>query len=157
MDITYYHRPSLLTTPERQASHKRICAPLNQLQPKYTSSVIDADQEFPTADSQTAFIEQIKLRDFAVRRHVKLRQEFGSRKHSFCWLPTQFILVHDSDTLVEVFPCRMGDDRFEPLHFLERTIAGEPWTNHSSNGMQGTKHKLIIDAIKTNPAVLESE
>src|SRR5438552_138363 len=155
MDIMYYHRRSLLTTPELHATHRRICELLNQLQEKSTTSVIDADKQFATYESQTTFLEQTKLRDFATRRHVSLRQEFGSRKHSFCWLPAQFILVYDRGALVEVFPCRTGDHRYEPLDFLERIAAGEPWTTHSGSGMQGTKHKLLLNALKANPDLLE--
>ncbi len=93
MDITYYYRPSLLMTPEQQVSHQRIHALLDQLSSKgNTCAVEEADKKFPTPESQTEFLEQIRLRDFATRRHIKLRQEFGSRKHSFCWLPAQFVL-----------------------------------------------------------------
>src|SRR5438067_3261687 len=105
MDITYYHRPSLLTTPEQEAVHQRICELLDQLRARGTdSSVEDAEQRFPTYESQLAFLEQVNLRDFAARYKVGLGRIFGSRQYSFSWLPAQFLLVRDRQTLIEVFP-----------------------------------------------------
>lgn len=112
-------------------------------------TVEDADIAFATEEVKQALFD--KLREFALRHKVGLARTFGSIKHSFCYLPSQFLLVSDGDDLREVFPCRMGDSQVEPLEFLDRVERGQPWTVRSGAGMEGKKHKILVTKILERP------
>ena len=155
MNIRYFHRPSLLT-PEHDPVHRRICELLDQLRATGMNCTTEnADEQFPDSATQAAFLEQIDLRGFAMRRKAGLSQTFGSRRAGFWWLPPQFVLVFERDELVQVFPCRIGQEDVTPLHYLEHIAAGKPWTYRSGKGMEGRKHKLLVDRLKADSAIIE--
>jgi len=155
MNIRYFHRPSLLT-PEHDPVHRRICELLDQLRATGMNCTTEnADEQFPDSATQAAFLEQIDLRGFAMRRKAGLSQTFGSRRAGFWWLPPQFVLVFERDELVQVFPCGIGQEDVTPLHYLEHIAAGKPWTYRSGKGMEGRKHKLLVDRLKADSAIIE--
>lgn len=157
MRITYFFRPSLLSAPDRQSSHHRVCELLAELKSKgWEVATQDADAQFPTYESQREWLEELGLRDFAVRRKVALGRSFGSRKSAFAWLPEQVLLVYDGTRLCEVFPCRVSRNEIEPLEYLEKIADGQPWTTRSGRGMEGRVHKLLVDQIIAEPERLES-
>ncbi|HKY20381.1 MAG TPA: endonuclease NucS domain-containing protein [Vicinamibacterales bacterium] len=157
MRITYFYRPSLLSDPDRQASHNRMCHLLGELESKgWEVATEDADTRFPTYAAQRDWLEKLGLRDFAVRRKVGLSRSFGSRKSAFAWLPEQVLLVNDGTRLCEVFPCRISGNEIEPLEYLEKIAGGQPWTTRSGKGMEGRIHKLLIDQVTSKPHLLET-
>jgi hypothetical protein len=90
-----------------------------------------------------------------MRHKVELAKVFGSRKHGFSYIPSQFLLVSEGDELQEAFPHRISDRLVEPLEFLESIERGEPWTNRSGKGMEGKKHKALVAQLLAVPDILE--
>ncbi len=157
MTIAYYYQQNLLETSEGKGSHESICSLLSQLRSEgriVDAVVRDAKVAFRTDEERQRFFGQ--LREFAVRHKVGLAHEFGSRRHGFCYLPTQFLLVLKGTTLQEVFPCRIGDHEVAPLDYLKRLATGQPWTTQSVRGMQGKKHSELVARIIASPEILES-
>lgn len=155
MEVIYYYQASLLTTPEGNAQHQQICNLLSQLHGagRFAKCVIrEAEAEFSTEEARQALFEQ--LREFAVRHKVALARTFGSRRHGFCYLPAQFLLVLEDNALREVFPCQIGSE-VQPLEYLRQIAANRPWTTKSAKGMEGKKHAALIAQIVTNPSILE--
>src|SRR5690242_12086176 len=119
MHIAYYYRPSLLGTPEDAARHQQICDALSRLKAAgriAAFTVDDVDAAFPTKEAQQPLFDN--LQEFAMRHHVGLARIFGSQRQGFWYLPQQFLLVSDGDTLREVFPHRTGNSQIEPLEYL---------------------------------------
>lgn len=155
MQVAYYYQESLLTTPEGNAQHQQICDLLSQLHAtgRFAKCIIrEAEAEFPTEQARQALFAQ--LREFAARHKVALARTFGSRRHGFCYLPAQFLLVREDNALREVFPCQIGDE-VQPLEYLRQIAANRPWTTRSAKGMEGKKHAALVAQIVAKPNVLE--
>src|SRR5258708_6967103 len=119
MKVAYYYRQTTLDSPEGTAKHEHICKLLSRLRTEgqITESVVqEAEAAFPTKEAQETLFKQ--LREFAARHKVALAREFGSRRYGFCYLPPQFLLVTDGDTLREVFPCRIGGEEVDVAEYL---------------------------------------
>jgi len=117
-----------------EAGHDSIRNLLSRLQEvgRITEVVEDADVAFATEPAKGELFDW--LRDFATSRKAWLGQIFGSRKHGFWYLPQQFLLVSDGDSLRELFPCQIGDSQVEPLEYLER---GQPGPIARARGWKG--------------------
>jgi hypothetical protein len=158
MQIAYYYRKSVMDTREGAAHHDEIRDLLSRLRAKghITDYVVqDTEIAFPTKQAEEDLFS--RLRDFAARHKVGLARPFGSRRHSFCYLPQQFLLVYEGTRLKEVFPCEIGDrDQVEPFEFLSQITTGRPWTVRSASGMEGKRHKALIAQILSKPDRLEA-
>ncbi len=153
--VAYYYQETLFTTPEGNAQHQQICDLLSQLHAtgRFSKYVIrEAEAEFPNEEARQALFAQ--LREFAARHKVALARTFGSRRHGFCYLPAQFLLVREDNALREVFPCQIGDE-VQPLEYLRQIAANRPWTTRSAKGMEGKKHAALIAQIVAKPDILE--
>jgi hypothetical protein len=156
MRLEYFYRVSLIITPEQMAAHEGVRQALATLERRgVRCSEHDVERQHASYEAQSALIETLKLREFAMRRKVALGRIFGSKRAHFSWLPPQFLLAYQGDVLREVFPCRVGDDEIEPVEFLQCTIADKPWTRRSGAGMEGKTHKLLVSQILQSPHVLE--
>lgn len=155
--IAYYYRNSVTDAPDSAGRHNEICRLLSQLRAdgRIAECVIqETEGGFPSRDHEEKLLN--RLREFALRHKVRLSQQFGSRRHGFCYLPQQFVLVSEGDQLREVFPCEFGDGgQMEPLEYLKRLASGKPWTVRAGRGMEGKRHKQIIARIINNPNSLE--
>jgi len=156
MEVAYYYRESLLTTPEGNAQHQQICDLLSRLRAagRFAKCITrETEAEFPTEEARQALF--VQLREFAARHKVALARTFGSRRHGFCYLPPQFLLVREDNALREVFPCQMGDDAVQPFEYLRDIAANRPWTIRSAKGMEGKKHAALVAEIVAKPGILE--
>jgi|SRR5579883_513699 len=151
IQIAYYYRKSVLDA----ARHDSIRNLLSRLQGagRITAVVADADAAFSNEQSKAELFG--RLRDFAMCRKAGLSRIFGSRRQGFWYLPPQFVLVWEGETLREVFPCQIGDSQVEPLEYLESVERSEPWTVRSGAGMEGKKHKALVAQILAQPDLLE--
>ncbi len=156
MHLAYYFRKTLLSTADGAVRHERARALLARLQAECRTTeflVEDADVAFATKAVQRKLFD--RLRGFATRHKVALAQLFGSRKHGFCYLPSEFLLVSEGDALREVLPCQMGQKEVSVLEYLEALARGRPWTTSSARGTEGRKHAAIVARIVHNPGILE--
>ena len=141
---------------EGAARHHEILDLLSRLRAEDRISeyaIQETEVAFPRKEPETALLN--RLREFASRHKVGLARPFGSRRYGFCYLPEQFLLVSEGDRLKEVFPCEIGGDQIEPLEYLKRIASGQPWTVSAGKGMEGRKHKVLIDRMVHDPNMLE--
>src|SRR5207247_8712009 len=99
MRCAYYFRQTLFSSPGGGARHGQARAlPAGLRAEGRTADVVvrEADLAFPTKAAQQELLD--RLREFATRHKVALAQLFGSRKHGFCYLPSQFLLVSEGQT-----------------------------------------------------------
>ncbi len=143
--------------PDSAPRHEEILSVLERLHATAKISRYKAQlqkEAFPTREDERKFLEE--LAEFSLRHHVALAQIFGSRKHGFSYLPSQFLLVYSDSRLVEVFPCRVGDAEVSVLDFLGRQERGEAWTSGSYRVGKKSKHEELIQRILKSPDNLET-
>ena len=143
--------------PDRAGDHEKVLTALERLRAtrKISQHKVQHHKErFPTKEDERKFLRE--LADFSLRHHVSLRQVFGSRRHGFCYLPPQFLLVYAEGKLAEVFPCRVGGTEIGILDYLGRLERGEAWTTSSYRVGKLTRHEQLIEEIVSNADILEA-
>ncbi len=156
MIIHYNYDERYIDKEPHKTSHEQILGLLNQLKAKAKIAdfkVLEHQQAFDAEEEKKAFLE--KLADFSLVHHVGLAHIFGSRKHGFCYLPIQFLVVYEDSDIREVFPCKIGEDRVEMTEFLGALDKGEAWTKGVPSKKEGA-HEKIVEAIISNPGLVEA-
>ncbi len=157
MKLEYYYSLQSIQDPQVHKEHDSVLVLLDALKQsrQVTDFVtLDVNAEFPDESSKQRFLEH--LRDFSLRHHVRLSRIFGSRKHGFTFLPSQFLLVRESEELREVFPCEISGVEKGIIDFLEALKQGIPWTTYQVPAARKTRHEIIVENIIQRPDVLES-
>jgi len=154
--IKYYYNQDFLKDAQWGDTHGRITSLLHGLKEsgRITNLTIEELREaLPTKDVEQQLFD--RLMDFSIRHHVGLARPFGSRRHGFCYLPSQFLLVLEDDELKEVFPHEVEGITIDVLSFLEPFARGEPWTQYFVPSGRKTKHEDLVEKIVGNSAILE--
>ncbi len=155
MKLEYYSSKSI-QDPQVHDEHHRVLVLLDALKQsgQITAFIaLEVDTQFPDEPSKQRFLEQ--LRDFSMRHHVSLGRIFGSRKHGFTYLPSQFLLVKENEELNEFFPCEINRVEKGIIDFLEALKRGTAWATYQVPGARKTRHEIIVENIIQRPDVLE--
>jgi hypothetical protein len=156
--IKYYYNQDSLKDAHWGETHGRITSLLHGLKESgriANLTIEELRKAFPTRDVEQQLFD--RLMDFSIRHHVGLARAFGSKRHGFCYLPSQFLLVLEDGELKEVFPHEVDRISIDVLSFLEPFARGEPWTEYFVPPGRKTKHEDLVEKIVVNPAILEPE
>ena len=156
MRLEYYYDEDRLRNSGQADAHQEARRLLSLLEhdPRIAGVIVRThDEAYPTEDTKQQLLSALER--FSVRHHVGLARTFGSRRHGFWYLPSQFLLVYNDGDLQEVFPCRIGDNEVEVLEFLERVVSQEAWTVHSVRYREAGKHHELVTELVADPHQLE--